>query len=190
MGPQPCQEAFDRYRAGLVGPDALLDCLRRDGERWLAPRASHLHPEDRDDLLQAALEVILTTLPRFRGSAYPQLRSYFFSVLRSRLIDHLRSRGRETVGLPGSPGYNPEQQTEDALPTEAETLSPGFEGDVTLSLDLQRLLSPEEYRVIRLKLEGYRDRDVARILGKAPGTVAALYHRARLKARAYFSEGP
>jgi len=30
------------------------------------------------------------------------------------------------------------------------------------------MLAPEEYRVARLKMEGFSDREVGRILGKAP----------------------
>lgn len=58
--------------------------------------------------------------------------------------------------------------------------------EAELAVDLVRALTPEEYRVVRLKLEGFGDREVGRILGKAHGTVAALFYRAQAKLRKFF----
>jgi len=183
---QDCPEAFERYRAGQTGPDALVDCLQGDGARWLTGHVSGLSPSDRDDLLQSALEALLFSLPRFRGDSYATLRSYFFAILRSKVADHFRRRPRERLGLSAAP-----PDSSDLDPAEARLPHPAaqFQDQVELDADLARLLSPEEYRVVRLKLEGFGDREVARILNKAPGTVASLYHRARGKIRAYL-RGP
>ncbi|MDR7450008.1 MAG: sigma-70 family RNA polymerase sigma factor [Armatimonadota bacterium] len=190
MNPAGCQEAFDRYRAGLDGPDAVLDCLRHEGTRWLAAHATGLHHQDLEDLLQDALEVTLRSLPRFRGSAYLQLRKYFLAVLNSRLSNHFRQARGKFIGLPPLPGQTEEESTESATDVADVTAPSGFEDEVTLQLDLRELLSPEEYRVVRLKLEGCTDRETGEMLGKAPGTVAALYHRARQKLRPYVARGP
>ncbi|MDR7414963.1 MAG: sigma-70 family RNA polymerase sigma factor [Armatimonadota bacterium] len=173
------REAFERYRRGEAEPDALLACLQEEGRHWLAVHFPNLPEADREDLLQQALVAAFYALPRLRGDSYDHLRSYFLTTLRSKVTDHHRRRYREVVGLPGASDGPAELQQE--LPAQEPS---GFE-EVELLIDLARVLSPEEYRVARLKMEGFSDRDIARILRKAPGTVAALWHRSRRKIQGF-----
>jgi RNA polymerase sigma factor (sigma-70 family) len=178
-----CREAFERYRSGEAEPDALLACLQEEGRRWLAVHFPALQRADLEDLLQQALIAVFAALPRLRGNSYDDLRSYFLVTLRAKVVDHRRRSRREVVGLPGA------SEGPDGVVGEfpAQERSP-FEEAETLT-DLAQVLSPEEYRVARLKVEGFSDRETGRILGKAPGTVAALWHRARTKLRQKFPDG-
>ncbi|MDR7416921.1 MAG: sigma-70 family RNA polymerase sigma factor [Armatimonadota bacterium] len=183
MDREGCREAFERYRRAETEPDALLTCLQEEGRRWLPVHFPRLPETDREDLLQQALLSVFYALPRLRGDSYDQLLAYFLTVLRSKVTDHHRRRRREVVGLPGAPQGSEEPHHE--LPAQDPS---GFE-EAELQADLARILSPEEYRVARLKMEGFSDRDIARILGKASGTVAALWHRARARLREKFPGG-
>lgn len=183
MDREGCREAFERYRRGEAEPDALLACLQEEGRRRLLVHFPRLPEADREDLLQQAVVAVLDALPRLRGDSYDRLLAYFLTVLHSKVVDHHRRRRREVVGLPGAPQGSEEPRHE--LPAQDPS---GFE-EAELQADLARVLSPEEYRVARLKMEGFPDRDIARILGKAPGTVAALWHRARAKLREKFAGG-
>jgi RNA polymerase sigma factor (sigma-70 family) len=183
VGREGCRAAFERYRREDAEPDALLSCLQEEGRRWLAAHFPALSEADREDLLQQALLSVFYALPRLRGDSYDHLRAYFLTTLRAKVVDHHRRSRREVVGLPGAsegPGG-----VVGEFPAEEP---PAFEEAETL-LDLARMLAPEEYRVVRLKTEGFSDREIGRMLGKAPGTVAALWHRARVKLREKFAGG-
>lgn len=171
MEVRPCAEAWERYRARSSDAEDLFRCLHQEGRRWLRMHAPGVKPEDQEDVLQAAQETLVKRLPQFRGTSYRELWAYFVAVLRSRMVDHLR--------LGALRGRVPLEEVADL----ADAGTPMEEAE--LLVDLARTLTPEEYRVVRLKLEGFGDREVGQILGKAPGTVAALYHRARGKLRKF-----
>jgi DNA-directed RNA polymerase specialized sigma24 family protein len=56
-------------------------------------------------------------------------------------------------------------------------------GGVGISEILRRCLTPREHQVVKLKIDGFKEREIAKILQIHPGTVATLFHRAREKLR-------
>ncbi len=166
------EELLRRFRDGNSEAKTLLiERLYPIGRKWLSKHASKFPLEDREDILQDAIAALSAGLHRIRATTAAEFRGYFFMILRTKLIDYDRKK----------------KQTGAVVPLEEEHLEPkaleqGF-GKIEVDEILRRCLSPRECQVVLLKLEGSRDREVARILGVDPGTVAKLWHRAREKLR-------
>jgi RNA polymerase sigma-70 factor (ECF subfamily) len=106
-------------------------------------------------------------MPRFRGDE-SDFRAWLFTSARRRAIDHHRRVARGALPVADLP----EQPVEDGNGWEqAEALE--------WALDRLRTLSPDQREVVLLRVVGGFDVDeVASLMGKQPGTVRVLHHRA------------
>jgi RNA polymerase sigma-70 factor (ECF subfamily) len=176
--------------------DAML-VAARDGEGWaltelyrvLYPRMVRylgaVEPSETEDVACDAWLDVVRGLRRFRGDE-AGLRAFAFTIARRRLLDHRRRRARRRTE-PRDPRAL--VQAGPVGEVEEEALSSlGTEWAINL---ITSSLSSEQADVVLLRVIGDLDVDtVAKILGKRPGNVRVLQHRAlRRLARILQKEG-
>jgi RNA polymerase sigma-70 factor, ECF subfamily len=130
-------------------------------------------PQDAEDIASQAWLEIARSLPRFSGGE-DDFRGLVFTIARRRLADHRRATGRRPVDLVG-----PEVLTgiTDGAAPDDEVLA-GLAGDAA-ARRVAELLSPDQAEVVLLRVvAGLSVDEVAALLGKRPGTVRVLQHRA------------
>jgi RNA polymerase sigma-70 factor (ECF subfamily) len=168
----------------MGGFDEVL-AAAREGEGWaltllyraVYPRfvryASAVAPADAHDVAADAWLDIARSLDRFRGDE-PAFRAWAFTIARRRLLDLQRSRARRRTDpvdpgdLVGAGGRgNAEEDALAALGT-----------DRAIRL-ITSSLSHDQAEVVLLRVIGDLSADdVAAIMGKRPGTIRVLQHRA------------
>ena len=167
----------------MGGFDEVL-AAAREGEGWatqlyraIYPRfvryASAVAPSDAHDIAADAWLDIARSLDRFRGDE-PAFRAWAFTIARRRLLDLQRRRARRRTDpvdpgdLVGTGGRGDAE--EDAL-TSLGT-------DWAISL-ITSSLSRDQAEVVLLRVIGDLGvSEVAAIMGKRPGTIRVLQHRA------------
>jgi RNA polymerase sigma factor (sigma-70 family) len=172
------------------GFDAAL-AAAASGEGWAFERlfgwlgrdvAAYARGAGVDDPDGTANEVFLRVfrgIGTFDGSE-DKFRSWVFAIAHNRIIDERRRRSRRPAEVPASEA--PEVPTEQA--PDAADLALGRLGDDRLRLLLDGL-SPEQREVLLLRVVADLSiEDTARALGKRPGAVKALQHRAIRSLRA------
>jgi RNA polymerase sigma-70 factor, ECF subfamily len=157
----------------------------RCGEEWAVARLwRDLHPlllrylrgtapaDAADDLASDVWLEIARRLHRFQGGEQA-LRAWAFTIARHRAIDARRAARRRPTA-PLADGEPPVTST-----------APGPDRDVEArealdaALRCLRRLPPDQAEVLTLRVVGGLDvAEVARIVGKRPGTVRVLQHRA------------
>jgi len=121
-----------------------------------------------EDLVQEVFVKALEAIGSYRWRNLP-FASWLFRIARNHMIDHLRKSGKvEKMDWDDNIAYvegpNPSRIAEQTL--EIEELRANIEK-----------LSPAQRAVISLRFSGELSVDeVARVLGKSPGTVKALQH--------------
>lgn len=136
-------------------------------------------PEPDDTASEAMLQVF-RALPRFTGDE-AAFRSWVFTIVHRRLIDDRRRRGRRPTTAPleageAEAGGNVELEALEAL----DPLGGGWMHDAL------RAVTDDQRDVLLLRIVGGLSvEEVAGIVGKRPGAVRALQHRAlgRLRER-------
>ena len=104
---------------------------------------------------------------------------YVNLAVRTSLIDLLRRRRKEEITNVGDDDM--------ARQIDSTTSSPIFNHDVTGSLpDLEKLLSPNQYRAVMLRIDGMANADIAKEFGIEYDAAKALLHRARQKIEGKF----
>jgi RNA polymerase sigma-70 factor (ECF subfamily) len=131
-----------------------------------------LEPVEGEDLASEVWLDVIAHLDRFRGDRRA-LRAWTFTIARSRLIDLRRRRARRAT-VPVGP---------DEMARHAERRDAEEEAMAALSTEdaLARIaaLPPDQAEVVLLRILGDLSvRDVAAVMGKRPGTVRVLQHRA------------
>jgi RNA polymerase sigma-70 factor (ECF subfamily) len=176
--------------------EAVLTAAQ-DGEEWafgvlydqLNPallRYFHSRvPTEAEDL---AAETWLGVARRLRnfGGDEPAFRSWLFTIAHRRLADHLSAMRRRKTELADPADLARLSSPDDPEGESVENLS-GREAARTIAMRL----SPDQAEVVLLRLLGGLDVEaVAAIMGKRPGTVRVLQHRAlRRLARELRPEG-
>lgn len=129
---------------------------------------------DADELTGEVLLQLVRGLPRFEGDE-AGFRSWVFLIAHHRLIDE-RRRQRRDEALARQP---------------QETTSPGAEADGETRLAeaewgprLRRLTDDQRDVILLRVVAGLSAEEVGRILGKKPGAVRVLQHRALARLRA------
>jgi RNA polymerase sigma-70 factor (ECF subfamily) len=159
--------------ASAGDPDAI-SCLYRDLQpRLLRVLRVEVGDAAEDVASQTWLEVV-GALGRFEGGE-TGFRAFVFTVARRRVSDHRRTRRRR-----------PAQPTEPAALVGAVDPGLDIEADVLANLDADRavrllaeLLTPDQAEVVLLRVvAGLPVDEVARMLGRSPGTVRVQQHRA------------
>lgn len=137
--------------------------------RFLGARA----PQDAEDLASQTWIDVARALPRFSGDE-DAFRALVLTVARRRLVDHLRSRQRRPVDLPGDRVL--ERVSGDDRPEEA-TLA-ALSGDEA-ARRIAEILPTDQAEIVLLRvLGGFTADEVAAVVGRRPGTVRVMQHRA------------
>jgi RNA polymerase sigma-70 factor (ECF subfamily) len=165
-------ESFDDLlEAARAGDEDAFAAIWREHNPGLL---RYLRVVDRDIADDVAADTWLDVargLTRFRGDENG-FRSWLFTIARRRRLDVRRAAGRRPRST----------ATEDALADVPDEASPALTVDERLSTDAAlRLIStlpPDQAEVVALRVIADLDvRQVARLVGKRPGTVRVLAHR-------------
>ena len=175
-----------RIRSCLAGESASWEWIASILLKKLRLHHPSLAPDIHEELVQTICEKLLTGLRAFRGSTEYELLEYLrITAVREGLSHHRRTaRSRNVVSLDAS--LNDEESggdLHDLLPDSG----PGPDRITELN-DLYRkaagLLSLRDRQILMFKVQGYKEREIADILGIPPGTVAVSYNRAKVLLRA------
>ena len=177
-------------------------CLSGNGTAWsaffteyapiamniLSHRLGDLSLDEKEDIIQNTFSKLLKGgLKNFRGSTRYEFLAYFRRIVLNEALTYLKY-GREwkdTASLdqerdrdqPESPQLevhdgNPEAYAGAKKHEQLQIITTVLEG------------SPVETKqVVLMKMEGYKDREIADILGISPGTVASKYSRIKEKVK-------
>jgi len=161
-----------------AGSEAAFASIFRDVQpallRYLRVIASE--PEDvaSDTWLQ-----VLAGLGRFRGGEQ-EFRAWLFTIARHRAADAGRSRGRRPAVPLDTTALEQELTAPDAADQALEAIS------TQSALALVASLPRDQAEIIMLRVvAGLDASDVARIVGKKPGTVRVAAHRGLRRLAAY-----
>ncbi len=162
--------------------DAALVAARAGDERGISALFRVLHPQllnyarsrvggEAEDVVAEAWIAAVRRLQGFEGDA-GDFRAWMFTIVRSRLVDHYRSRDRrpQLVELDEAPDVGGDGDVEVAV----ENLS--SEQAVAM---LSRLLPADQAEVVILRVVGDLSvEQVAGILGRTKASVRVMQHRA------------
>jgi len=176
----------DALAAARGGVGWGLAALYRDLQPALLRYLSGQEPAEADDLASETWIDVAAGLTRFRGGE-ADLRRWVFTIARRRLCDLRRRRGRrgaaplppETLERPTGPGYpgDPEATVVESISASAAVAR------------IKRLLPAAQAEVVLLRVVGGLSvEDVAAIVGKRPGTIRVIQHRALRRLAAALSD--
>jgi RNA polymerase sigma factor (sigma-70 family) len=169
----------------------VAGCLSGDETAWsaffteyapiamniLSRRLGDLSLDEKEDIIQNTFSKLLRGgLKNFRGSTRYEFLAYFRRIVMNEALSYLKS-GREpknTVSL--------DQERDPGQPELAQSeVHDGAKKDEQLHLVHMVLegYPVEMKQVVLMKMEGYKDREIADILGISPGTVASKYSRVK-----------
>lgn len=155
-----------------MGTGWALAALYREFHPGLLRYLRAQEPNDGEDLVMETWLDAVAGLDRFQGDEW-EFRRWIFTIARRRLIDHRRRRQRTPysgAGLDVLGGRSGPDDTEGAVLAADATQA---------ALARIAVLPPDQGEVILLRvLAGLDVADVAEILGKKPGAVRVLQHRA------------
>lgn len=155
---------YDRYAHRVFGY-----CFRRLQTREAA-----------EDATAQTFARALEALPRYRDDA-PSFAAWLFTIARRIVVDEHRVRGRAPTSLfLLAPLHDAHSGPEDAA----------IAADALRELNaMLAQLSPDQRRVVELRLAGLDDREIAFVLGCSHGAVRVAQHRAVKRLRALFGGG-
>jgi RNA polymerase sigma-70 factor (ECF subfamily) len=178
VGPQ-FEEVLAAARSGAEWAFAVL---YRDQHPRLARYLAAHAPRVADDLASETWLAVARQLHRFSGDERA-FRAWLFTIGRRRLIQHWREAGRR----PSSPAP-PEDLADRAAPDDPEAAALAGVAAREAARALAEALSPDQADVVLLRLLADLDvEQVAAILGKRPGTVRVLQHKALRRLEGIFS---
>jgi RNA polymerase sigma-70 factor (ECF subfamily) len=155
------QSIDDRFR-----PKILRYLTRLAGER------------EAEDLTQIVMLKISARLPGFRGDS--SLATWIYRIATNAAIDRLRS---PQIGAAGCQAFEDEGLTLEVAAPSAESEAIRGEMNACIHGFIERL--PESYRAVMVlsELEGFKNAEIAAILGVSLDTVKIRLHRARERLR-------
>ena len=179
-GPDPTEVADLTARAVQRDPEAFAGLYDRyvDGiYRFFVFRVRN--PTDAEDLTEQVFLRAWQAIETYRHQGRP-FSAWLYSIARNLVIDHFRA-ARNNVEL-----------SEDAL-APAGFAEPAVILEQTIALDRFRTalqeLSADQQQVIVLRfIEGLGYEEIASAIGKSPGTIRVIQHRALAKLRQILAE--
>jgi RNA polymerase sigma-70 factor (ECF subfamily) len=134
--------------------------------RWQQPSVA-------EDLASETWLAVAEGLPRFEGDE-AAFKGWIFTIARRRLADHRRRMGRRSTRT--MPAEALPQVLADDDPADLVTSRMSAQDAISA---LTTALPSEQAEVVMLRvIGGLRVEEVARVMGKRPGTVRVLQHRA------------
>lgn len=139
---------------------------------------------DPDDLVGDVFAAAAERVGRFDGDA-SRLRSWLFTIAHHRLADDLRRRRRRNTDVA------PPAELADAVRTVDETDESADRLDADGALAMLRWVTDEQREVLILRILGELSiAETAEIVGKPPGAVKALQHRAIARIQRRLADDP
>lgn len=139
---------------------------------------------DPDDLVGDVFAAAAERVGRFDGDA-SRLRSWLFTIAHHRLADDLRRRRRRNTDVA------PPAELADAVRTVDETDEAADRLDADGALAMLRWVTDEQREVLMLRILGELSiAETAEIVGKPPGAVKALQHRAIARIQRRLADDP
>jgi RNA polymerase sigma factor (sigma-70 family) len=190
--------------------DVLLvieGCLREEEWAWrifvkefgsmaenILRKFSDFAPQDRENIIQNVfIKLLKGGLSNFKGSAKYEFFKYFKTIAIHEGISYLKSEGKDkgNISLNGedSEGFS----LKDFIPSQDPLLRPDLtvEGKETLDI-IQKVMEGFpllDQQIFWMKLQGYKDEEIKKILGIPLGTVASKYSRIKTKIIEVLGEG-
>ena len=182
--------------------DVLLvieGCLREEERAWntfakefgsmaenILRKFSDLAPQDRENIIQNVfIKLFKGGLSNFHGSTKYEFFKYFKTIVIHEGISYLKSEGKdkENISLNGEDSEG--LSLKDLIPNQDPLSRPDLTTEGKEVLDsIQKVM--EEFplldqQIFWMKLQGYKDEEIKKILGVPLGTVASKYSRIRTK---------
>lgn len=194
-GPNLLVRTPDPETAEFEEDAALVDRARFDPaafaplyDRYFDPVYRYCHrrlgnPEDAADATSVVFARALAALPRYRQRADASFRSWLFCIAHNAVTDgyRLRGRRRETAIEAAD---QVAASSRDGSPEDAAIAA---EARTTLHAALDHL-SPDQRRVVELRLAGLTGPEIAHALGRTVGSVKIAQHRAYAKLRTILTD--
>lgn len=141
---------------------------------------------DAEDLTQSVMLKVSEGLPAFRGDS--SISTWIYRIATNAAMDRLRRRTVEPQGEPDLESDETEAAPGAQAPS-AEEVAIRDEMNACLREFIERL--PENYRAVMVlsELEGFRNEEIAAVLGVTLDTVKIRLHRARGKLRRELDAG-
>lgn len=182
--------------------DVLLvieGCLREEEQSWnifvkefgsmaenILRKFSDLAPHDRENIIQNVfIKLFKGGLRNFQGSTKYEFFKYFKTIVTHEGISYLKSEGkdRRDISLNGEDSEG--LSLKDLIPDQDHLSRPDLTAEVKEALDtIQRIMEGFlllDQQIFWMKLQGYKDEEIKKILGIPLGTVASKYSRIRTK---------
>ena len=169
---------IDACRAGDADAwNRVQEISRQFLRRW-----NRCHPDDHPDITQNALLKLLNGFESFTGTTEGELRQFINVTTMREAVSHYRKNARhqahESLDAPRN-SEDPDQSFADLLPDSRLTPDNIAEINDVLRQASARL-SIRDLRLLMYKAEGYKDREIAEMLGfKTVGGVAVTCNRIR-----------
>jgi RNA polymerase sigma-70 factor, ECF subfamily len=159
--------------AALEGDDRALTILYRSIYPRFVRYASAVAPQSAEDVASDAWLDVARGLGRFKGDE-DAFRSWAFTIVRRRLLDLQRNRRRRRTDP-----VDPHRLTDPRAVADVEDEALSSLGASWAVRFITSSLSRDQAEVVLLRVIGDLDvEQVASIMGKRPGTIRVLQHRA------------
>lgn len=181
-------------------------CVRGEERAWntfvnefgsmaenILKKFSDLIPHDRENIIQNVfIKLLEGGLNNFRGSTKYEFFKYFKTIVINEGISCLKSKGRykENVSLNGEDSEG--LSLKDLIPDKDPRSRPDLAAEEKEALDMIKKVMEGfpllDQQIFWMKLQGYKDEEIKKILEIPLGTVASKYSRIRTKIMEGFGE--
>ena len=170
--------------AARLGAAWALEALYVELHPALLSYLHHQEPQDAEDLASETWIDLARALPRFEGDE-GGLRRLLFTIARRRMTDLRRARSRRQTWPSDPEALSCWRAPDDPAGTTVENLS----SEAALAR-MAAVLTPEQAEVVALRVVAGLDTEtVAELVGKRPGAVRVLQHRALGRLAESMAEG-
>lgn len=161
----------DVVASAVAGDESAFITLYRALQPPLLRYLRVLTPSGAEDAASETWAAAVTHLARFTGGER-ELRSWLFTIARSKVIDQTRQQARRPVQLTDEPHHLDRPDPQDVALEVIDAMTPD------LAVALLAALPADQAEVITLRvLGGFDTAEVSRLTGKSPGAVRVAQHR-------------
>jgi RNA polymerase sigma-70 factor (ECF subfamily) len=172
------EEVIESARSG---DEWAIACLFRAMQPQLLRYLTHYAPDAADDLASETWLSAARLLPDFEGASQ-DFRALLFTIAKRRVVDHYRRQGRRPKLAAFSDNISDRPDQHDVAQSAVEGLS----ANQAIEL-LTEILSPDQAEVVLLRVVAdLSAEEVARVMGRSPGSVRVLQHRALQRLAKHF----
>ena len=181
-------------------------CIRGEERAWytftkefgsmaenILKKFSDLLPHDRENIIQNVfMRLLKGGLSNFQGTTKYEFLKYFKTIVINEGISYLKSAGRDKEGISLDDENSEGFSLKDFLPNHNPRSRPDFAAEGRESLDMVKKVTERfpllDQQIFWMKIKGYKDEEIKKILRIPLGTVASKYSRVRTKIMEEFGE--